>query len=178
MLNAHLLSTLRHGAQDDQGGTLVETALTMLILIGLLFAVIEGSLAVYSYHYVANAAHEATRYAIVRGGSWTQTCDGTGTAGSGSGNSMCVASAQDIENYAATRGYPAIAIDPTDVCVTYYGSTSLPTTPSTACYPSTSPNSPGDIVQVTISYPYSFALPGIGSYTYNLTSTSLMVIAQ
>lgn len=179
-LNARVLSTVRNGAQDERGATLVETALSMLILIGILFAVIQSSMAVYSYHYVANAAHETTRYAIVRGGSWTQTCDGTGTAGSGSGNSMCVASPEDIENYAATRGYPAIAISASDVCVEYYGSTSLPTTPTSllSCTGNTGPNAPGNLVQVTITYPYSFVLPGIGSYSYNFQSTSLMVIAQ
>lgn len=158
---------------------MVETAFSLLILIGLLLAVIEGSMAVYSYHYLANAAHEATRYAIVRGGDWATSCDGNSTAGSGYGSSMCTASPSDIANYVANRNFPGIRLTASNVCVQYFSS--VPASPSARCTASTgaiTANVAGDVVQVTIIEPFTFFLPGIGTYNYNLASTSQMVIAQ
>lgn len=176
--NSLLLKILRRAARDERGSQLVETALTMLVMMGLLLAVIQGSMAVYSYHYLANAAHEAARYAIVRGGDWGTSCDGTGTAGSGYGSSQCTASPTDIKNYIASRGFPGINVTASNVHVSYFKS--LPTSVSTSCTDGsdTTDNITGNIVQVTICYPYSFSLPVIGTYTYNLGSTSQMAIAQ
>lgn len=157
---------------------MVETAVTLLVLIGLLLAVIEGSIAVYSFHYLANAAHEATRYAIVRGGGWGTSCDSS-SAGSGYAYAMCTASPTHIANYVANRGFPGIRLRPENVCVQYFSS--VPTAASGRCTPSTGAitnNLTGNVVQVTITYPFTFYLPGIGAYTYNLASTSQMVIAQ
>jgi Flp pilus assembly protein TadG len=166
-----LLKSLRRAARDEQGSQLVETALTMLVLIGLIFAVIQGSMAVYSYHYLANAAHEAARYAIVRGGDWGVSC-------SSYSSSQCTASATDIKNFVANRGFPGINLTASEVHVSYFSS--VPNSVSMTCTDqgTSTYNSTGNIVQVTICYPYSFALPGIGSYSYSLASTSQMVIAQ
>lgn len=158
-------------AQDERGQTLVETSLTMLMLIGLIFAVIQGSMAVYSFHYLSNAAHEAARYAIVRGGDWGTSC-------SGYGDSQCTASANDIRNYVAFRGFPGIQVAPSNVYVSYFNTIPSSVTRNCSDGSDTTDNVTGDVVQVTICYPYSFALPGIGTYSYTLTSTSQMVIAQ
>ena len=48
-----------------RGATMVEFAMTALVCFGLLFAVMEMSSAVYSYHMVCTAAREGVRYAIV-----------------------------------------------------------------------------------------------------------------
>lgn len=169
-----VLTALTRSARDEQGQSLVETALTMLILIGLLFAVIEGCVAVYSYHYLANAAHEAARYAIVRGGDWSTTCDAAG----GWSASMCMASPDNVAHYVANRGFPGINIVPDNVYVSYFHT--IQANVSTGCPGTNGPttyNRTGDVVQVTICYPFTFALP-FGTYTYNLASTSQMTIAQ
>ncbi len=162
--------------REEQGQSLVETALSMMMLLCLIFAVIEASWGVYSLHYLANGAHEAARYAIVRGGGWGAACDGSGAAGSGSGSSMCQASPQDIANFVASRNFPGINITASDVCVEYFSS--VPASASTTCNGNTGPNADGDIVQVTISYPFSFTVPFLNRYTWHLSSTSQMVIAQ
>lgn len=167
--------------REQEGQSLVETALSIVVMLGLIFGVILACCGVYSLHYLANAAHEATRYAIVRGGDWTTTCDGTGAAGSGYSSSMCQASPQDVANYVANRNFPGINITPGDVCVEY--SSSVPSTASTSCSASSTPNAAGDVVQVTITYPYSFNLPSLSppfvrSYTWHLASTSQMIITQ
>lgn len=144
----------------------------MLVLIGLVFAVIQSSIAIYSYHYLANASHEAARYAIVRGGDWGTSCtDYT--------DSQCTASTDDIANYVQSRDFPGINITASQVCVEYYKV--VPTTKPTSCSNGTGAstyNLTGNVVQVTITYPFSFTLPAFGNYTWNLASTSQMVIAQ
>lgn len=144
------------------------------MVLMLIFGVIEGCWAVYNFHYLANAAHEAARYAIVRGGDWLTPCDAIG----GWSASMCSATPANIANFAANRGFPAINIDPNnDVCVQYFDSVaSVPSDGS--CTGNTGPNRLGKIVQVTISHPFKLTLPGMPPYTWNLSSTSRMVIAQ
>lgn len=169
---------MRHG-RDERGQSLVESALAMWVVLLLFFGVIETCWAVYSFHYLGNAAHEAARYAIVRGGSWTGACDGTGSAGSGYGSSQCQASSTDIANYVASRNFPGINITANDVCVEYYST--VPSSASQNCTASSGSsiaNAPGDIVQVTITYPFTIQLPGLSNHTWNLMSTSQMVIAQ
>lgn len=162
--------------RNERGATLVETALSMMTLLMLIFAVIESSWAVYSFHFVANAAHEATRYAMVRGASWPTACDGTGSAGSGYGSSMCQASPTDIANYVANRDFPGVNIAASNVCVEYFAA--VPSSASTTCSGNSSPNAPGDIVQVTVTFPYTMTIPLLPNYTLNFSSTSQMAIAQ
>ena len=174
-----LFKSSRASAMKDEGQSLVETAITMIPLLMLIFGVIQVSMAMYSYHYLANAAHEAARYAIVRGGSWGTTCDTNGTDGTGYGSSQCTASTADIGNYVANRGFPGINIPASDVYVNYFSTVSSKV--STACpgtTGATTNNSPGDIVQVTICYPFTFTVPGLPTYTWHLASTSQMVVAQ
>lgn len=175
----HLLQAQWRKAGDERGQSLVETALSMLVMLIFIFGVIEACWAVYSFHYLGNVTHEAARYAIVRGSSWGTSCDGSGTAGSGYGSSMCTASTADIANYVANRNFPGISITASDVCVEYLSS--VPSSATQNCNTSTGTtlsNSPGDIVQVTITYPFTIQLPGLSDHIWHLMSTSQMVIAQ
>jgi Flp pilus assembly protein TadG len=54
---------------DETGSSLVEFALSSTVLLMAIFGVLDCSCALYADHYVANAAREATRYAMVRGSS-------------------------------------------------------------------------------------------------------------
>ena len=176
--NSSLASALKRCVREDHGQSLIEGALSMLVVLMFVFGVIELSMAMYNFHYLANSAHEAARYAIVRGSSWGTPCDSNGTVGSGYGSSQCTASTTDIANYVTNRGYPGISIAANNVCVQYYSS--VPSKSSTNCTTSsgTLSNDPGDVVEVRIRVPYQIALPGLPTYTWNLQSTSLMVIAQ
>lgn len=176
--NALLLSTLRRLFRDERGGTLVETAISFLVLLMLIFGVIQGSLAVYNYHFLASAAHEATRYAIVRGGGWDSACDGTGKAGSGYGSSMCTASPTDVANYVASRNFPGLNLTAADVCVEYLGAGPGSATTTCSASSSNTDNVAGDIVQVTITYPFTLSVPGLPGYTFTMSNTSQMVISQ
>lgn len=175
-LNTVLSPAFRRAARDDRGQSLVETAVSFSLLSILLFGIIQVCLAVYSYHFLANAAHEATRYAMVRGSSWTSSCDASGTAGSGYTSSGCTASPTDIANYVANRDFPGITVTADDVCVEYFSS--VPSSASSTCSGNSSPNSPGDVVQVTITYPYTLSVPFLPIHAFTMSSTSQMVIAQ
>src|SRR5262249_53550139 len=66
--SARLRSNPR-GAQ--RGSSLVEQAVVLVILLTILFAIIDFGRALYTYHFVSNAAREATRWASVRSSSST-----------------------------------------------------------------------------------------------------------
>lgn len=52
---------------DEKGSVLVESAITVAVLFVILFGIIDFGRALYTYHFVANAAREATRWASVNG---------------------------------------------------------------------------------------------------------------
>ena len=166
----------RRHLRKDFGGTLVETALSIFLLLTFMFGIMEGSLAIYSYHFISNAAREGTRYAIVRGSDWSSACTSSVTSG-------CTVTAAQLETYVTSLSFPGI--DTTKLIVTPQCSTTsangvLSTTFVT--FPGTC-NAAGDVVQVTVTYPYSVPIAGIkGSCTapvkWCLTSTSEMVISQ
>jgi Flp pilus assembly protein TadG len=174
-----LPNAFRRGARDERGSTVVETALSLGLLSMLIFGVFETCLAVYSYHFLANAAHEGARYAIVRGARWSVGCDGGGNAGSGYASAMCTASTADIANYVVQRSFPGILLTASNVCVEYLGPT--PGSATTTCDAGNSipaDNAPGDIVQVTVSYPFTLNVPGLPAKRFTMSSTSQMVIAE
>ena len=57
-----LTSSIR---KQQRGDGLVEFALVLPVLLLLLFGILDGGRAVYSYHVVANSAREGARYASV-----------------------------------------------------------------------------------------------------------------
>ena len=56
----------------SRGQSLVESALSLGIVIAVLIGIIELTIALYCYNYVAYAAREATRWAMVRGSTCTR----------------------------------------------------------------------------------------------------------
>ena len=64
--------------RGERGQVLVETALCCIVLLAILFGIIQASLAAYSYHFIAEAAREGSRWAMVRGSTCT---DGAGVIG-------------------------------------------------------------------------------------------------
>lgn len=150
----------------------------MIIFFMLFFGVIEVGWATYSYHFVANAAHEGARYAMVRGASWIASCDGNGSAGSGYNSTQCQATIADTQNWVASRSFPGVKIAASNVCVEYFAT--VPSTASSQCTASSnfSNNAQGDVVQVTVTVPFTLHVPGLPNRTINVSSTSQMLIAQ
>lgn len=132
----------------QRGSALIEFSLTLTVLLMLLFGAMDFCRALYAYHFVANAAREGARYAIVRGSS----CSGWATA--------CPASASDIQTYVRN---PPLGINPSAITV---NSTWTPN------------NNPGSTVQVQVQYNFNFILPFLPKSTLTMTSSSQMVIMQ
>jgi len=143
----------------EDGSALVETAVSAMIVFTLFFGAMEMCLALYTYHFVSDAAREGTRYAMVRGSS----CSGLPSA--------CPAQAADVQNFVQGLGFPGI--DATAMTVT----TTWPTTGS-SCTPSSLPcNNRGNLVQVTVQY--QFFIPfAPQSSALTMSSTSQLAISQ
>jgi Flp pilus assembly protein TadG len=143
-----------------EGGSVVETALSAMVLLMLVFGIMETSLALYSYHFTSEAAREGTRYAMVRGSG----CSGAGAA--------CPATASDVQTFVKNISMPGI--NPAEVTV----QTVWPTSGS-ACTPSSNPcNNAGNLVEVTVEYAFPWSIPFVPASTLHMTSTSEMVISQ
>jgi Flp pilus assembly protein TadG len=159
---------VQSSTRGEEGQTIVETAMSIIILMTFMFGVMEGSLAVYSYHFISEAAREGARYAMVRGS----------TAGAACGTSYnsydCVASAANIQTYVQFLGYPGI--NPSNMTVTSAWATFAT---GNSCPASPSPcNSPGNQVTVTVSYSFPLNVPFIPPHTYTMSSSAAMIIQQ
>lgn len=162
-------SALRLRLSSENGGTLVETALSLSLLFMLIFGIIQISLVLYTYHFISEAAREATRYAVVRGSSLTTDCTAPGYA-------TCVAqggnNTGDIATYVTSLGYPGFDSSNISVNSTWLTSTEAACGTTDAC------KAPGDMAKVTVIYNFPFSVPFLHSRTLTMSSTSQMVISH
>jgi len=161
----------------QRGSALVEFAIVVTVLLTVMLGVIDFSRAIYTYHWVAEAAREATRYASVRG----SACNTWGSA--------CPAVATDVTSYVQTIVSSGIYVSSTvtgSPSSTTAGALGVTTTwPGTGgsggtCRTGTQPvNYPGCVVTVRVQYTYGFSLPYLSSLSkMNFSSTSQVVISQ
>jgi Flp pilus assembly protein TadG len=157
---------------NEEASTLVEMALTCALLMMVLVGLFQMTFALYSYHYISEAAREATRWAIVRG----SHC--VGLTGCGADNSA-------IQTYVQNLGYPGITAANLTTTTTWYTATmNTAVTPNTVVLTScgTSPgggcNDPGNQVKVNVVYLLSLNIPLVPAATVHITSTSAMIISQ
>lgn len=165
----------RRDIGSDEGATLVETAIATAIVLMLLFAVFDFSLAFYTYHYVSDAAREGSRWAMVRG---SKSCSDT------PGLTDCGATADKISSYVKSLSYPGIDSSNMTVNVsTAEATNSTNSDGSTTTVWSTTSNDmtynvPGDQVTVQVSYKFPLSIPFWSITTAHISSTSSMVISQ
>lgn len=62
---------------NEIGSALLEFGLVVVVFFMFVFGVMDFGRALYTYHFVSNAACQATRYAIVRGSSSTDPVTAT-----------------------------------------------------------------------------------------------------
>ncbi len=97
-MKGNKVSKARAQRWNDLGTALIEFGLVMVVFFMFVFGVMDFGRALYTYHFVSNAACEATRYAIVRGSSSTDPV-----------------TASDIANYVKSRA--PLGIDPNSLTV-------------------------------------------------------------
>jgi Flp pilus assembly protein TadG len=144
----------------EQGQAIVETALSMIVLLTILFGLIEICLALYSYHFVSDAAREGTRYAIVHG----STCLVKTVS--------CTVTNAQIQTYVKDIGFPGINPSAMSVTTVYSAWPAGGTCVAVGC------NGPGDLATVTVNYLFPLNIPFVKSRVLGMTSTSAMVISQ
>lgn len=159
----HPSAFIRLLGKSEAGATLVETAISLAVLLGVLIGTFEMCLALYSYHFVSYAAREASRYAVVRG---STSCSNTPNLAN------CNVTSAQLQTWVQNLSFPGIIANNLTVTATW------PTT-GASCYPSATPcNNPSNLVNVVVNYAYPFAVPFWKSGTINISSTSQMVISQ
>ena len=154
----------------ERGSALLEFGLVAIVLFMLIFGIIDFARAISAYHFVANAAREATRYAMVRGADCSLP-------------TACPAQNSDVTAYVKSLA-TGTGIDSNAVEV----DASWPSSNGTC---STNPKNPGCLVVVQVSYPFKFVFPMMPSRTCTvnvgntpaignicMSSTSQMVISQ
>jgi Flp pilus assembly protein TadG len=160
---------VRRGLRGDEGATIVATALASTILAIMFIGIFDMSLALYNYHFVADAAREATRYAIVRG---SASCTNSPNM------TNCNATSAEIQTYVQNLGYPyASSLTVTATWLTAVSSGSPATTTWTACTSGIC-NAPGNLVHVVVTEAFPLNIPFCTKTTINLSSTSQMAISQ
>jgi Flp pilus assembly protein TadG len=156
---------LKQGSgQGEEGSAIMETAMSLIILLTFMFGVMEAGFALYSFHFISEAAREGTRYAIVRGSSAGSACASYSSLG-------CQASAANIQNYVKNLGFPGINPGNMRVTVTNAGYPA-----GVICSPSASCNNPGNLVTVEVDYSFPMNVPFMPAKTYTMSSTAAMII--
>ena|ERR1700722_16668356 len=154
-------------ATEDSGSESVEFALSISLWMGAAFMVMYGSFALYAAHFVANAAEEGARYAMVRGSSWT--------GASCSSNPLdCTATNDDISKYVKGALPPGMSSANLSVSTSWPGKTAS----GGSCDTEDGLNSPNCLVEVTVTYQFNFPMPFFTQNTLPLKSTSTVTISQ
>jgi hypothetical protein len=153
----------------DDGSVLIETTLTLSIVLLVIFGIMEFSRVLYADLFITYAAHSATRYAMVRGAGWLPVhCSTIITAN-------CTAGASDVSSFVGSLA--PVGIDTTSnlaISSTWPGTSAS----GGSCTKSASPGSPGCIVHVQITYNFKFALPFVSTKPLLLKSDSAVTISQ
>ncbi len=153
----------------ENGSSLVEYALVIVILMTMMLAIADFSRALYAYHFVSNAAREATRYAAVRGSSCGS--DNSCTAANSASGTAGATDQSDIQTF--VRNVP-LGISANEVTA----SVAWPIQTDSPAICNTIQNAPGCTVQVQVSYIFNFAFPFVSSSTLTMTSTSQTIISH
>lgn len=155
---------MKRAREGERGTSMVEFAISASVLLFILFGIIEFGRALYTYHSVANAARLGARWAMVRGSKCTVL-------------DHCGATSGDVQQYVRSL---VPMVDSGNLTVTATWSTAPASSSNTSCT-SASPstvNTPGNLVCVTVSYPWNFAISYVSTTGLTLSSTAKQVISN
>ncbi len=146
---------------DESGTSILEFALSAVILFMTMLGIMEISLALYTYHMTPEAAREGTRYAMVHGNKCTVS------------GASCTVTASQIQSYVQSLGFPAISPQNMTVTTTW---SAYPA--GNSCTPNANCANPGNLVTVNVAYAFPLTIPFVPASQLNMTSSSSMVISQ
>jgi Flp pilus assembly protein TadG len=139
---------------SQRGAVIVETAISASLMLLLLLGIFDFSKALYAYHTIGAAAQMGARWAMVRGARCL--------------DASCPATTATVKTFVQSV---VPLLDPASVGVT----TTWATTSLCAANPATAI---GCKVSVTVTYPFTFAVPFVSASTLQLSSTSVMTISE
>jgi Flp pilus assembly protein TadG len=158
---------LQEWMRDSSGSGLLEFAIAIATLLTLVLGIVYCGLALYADHYVASAAREGARYAMVRGSTWGVACAST------KGYS-CTATSNSVKAYLLAIAPLGVKAANTAVVTTWPGVTAA----GSVCYLLNGINGPGCSVKVVVTYTFGLSLPLVPKTALQLTSSSTMPITQ
>ncbi len=180
--------------RGEEGATIVEMAIACSILFSMIFGVVQLSMVLYCYTFVAEAAREASRYAATLGQNSCLSASVTpypncNLGPTAVGSSQTSYTTSPLQTYVRGLGLPfastmtvsatwwsptgATPQQWTDSCTTQMDTGTGPLGNSaTQC------NYPGHAVKVTVSHDFPIAIPFVNVNTMTIQSTSMMVINE
>lgn len=162
----------------QRGDAIIEAAITLIFFMSLLFGIEELARALYTYHFVSNAAREAVRWAAVNGSECASdsTCDGTKNApvfnSAAATQDDVLSFVKDITPSSFNKSSSRLSIS---TCGTS-GESECADSTLTKC--ATTPDYPGCVVQVKVNYVFDFLVPLVHTGSVTMSSTSEMVISH
>lgn len=179
--------------KGEEGNTLVEMALvSAFVYLPMLFFIFETSYAIYAYNFVSLMSRQASRYASVRGtmscviASSFPNCNLGPATGS---NPASTSGNTSLQTW--VQGKSFTGLNPANITVNAtwrsavvaagaggYSTTTWPTQCTTTDTNGNPCNTPGNAVQVTVTYAFPLDIPFWRNRTLNLSSTSRMVINE
>jgi hypothetical protein len=154
------------GRSRERGSSLLEQSFILVFLLTMMFGIIDCGRALYTYHFVSNAAREASRWASVR----SDTCDRFALSAcpvDPSGNNLQTAFTANLSN---------MGLDPGKITFTTSW-VAPPGVGAAACVPPT--NKIGCMVHIDVAYDYTFFFaPFISAPPIRMASSSEMLITQ
>jgi Flp pilus assembly protein TadG len=168
---------------SETGSTMVEFALVCVLFLTMLFGIIDFGRALYDYHFVSNAARDATRWATVNGSTCADDSSCNGTGGMNNGPVKKADVQTYVKNLAIAAGLNtnstgcggSACLTTTAVCGVSDASNCADSVPGTC---TTTYDAPGCAVKVQVSYKFNFLSALVNKSSITLSSTSEMVIAH
>jgi Flp pilus assembly protein TadG len=155
-------------ASDESGSSLIEFTLCVTLILSVVFGIMDISRALYTDHFVASAARQGARFAMVRGSTFTAACTTPSTAN-------CLATQSSVSNYVKSVATVGTSVTNLAVATTWPGldGSGAPCTNAVK-----TAKSYGCIVTVRVTYTYHFIFPFLPTSAMALASTSSMTISQ
>jgi Flp pilus assembly protein TadG len=154
--------------REERGGTIVEFAVSAVVLLASFFGIMDFARALYAYHFVSFAAQEGSRYAMVRGNDWSGSC-------ASASSYACAASSANITSY--VQGLAPMGITASNITVTPSWPQLNADNAATGCNSTATQNSQGCLVKVKVTYAFHFIMPFLPGSALNMSATSEQAIA-
>jgi Flp pilus assembly protein TadG len=162
---------------SEEGSELVEFAVSIMLLLTMMFGIMDFCRMAYTYHFTTYAAQEGARFAIVRGYHWS----GAGACNTSAPPNFtltygCEAKQADVQNYVKSIALPLIDTSQLSVVASWPATTPDCTSSCSAC---THKDQQGCMVNVTVGYTFSFMMPFLPkSSALTFSGTSSKVIQE